>query len=204
MLAGKFTPKKYQGGLQALIALMLLQYARFEARVGEDGMPLRLQDQQREKWNQELIRAGLAALEISKTAPAPTAYHLEARIAAEHMISPSFAATNWKKILALYDQLLTLKDTAPVQLNRIVALHYAEGPEVALRHLETLRPAAQTAENKFASSFLFHAVWADLLEACGRLTEAQAEWENALLAAPTEAEQKFIEKKLKKSSEPCP
>lgn len=197
LLAGKFTPEKYKGGLQALIALMLLQYARFEARVGDDGVPLRLQEQPRDKWNREIIRAGLAALETSKTTLVPTAYHLEARIAAEHVTSPSFAATDWKKILALYDQLLVLKNTAPVRLNRIVALRYAEGPEVALRDLEALQPA----ENKFASSFLFHAVWADLLEACGRAMEAQTEWKSALLNAPTEAEQKFIKKKLKKSSE---
>lgn len=199
LLASTLTPQSRIGELHALMALMLFQFARFEARVDENGAAIRLQEQDRGKWNAELIRAGLVALDHSKNETEPTAYHLEARIAAEHAISPSFAATNWKNILALYDQLLRVKDTEQVRLNRIVALRYAKGPEAALREMEA--PLQTPTENKFASSFLFHAVWADLLEASGRNREARAEWESAAYIAPTTAERKFIEKKLENFSE---
>ncbi len=198
MLASTLTPASYMGELHALMALMLFQFARFEARVDAHGAAIRLQEQDRGKWNTELIRAGLVALDHSKNETEPTAYHLEARIAAEHAISPSFAATNWKNILALYDQLLRVKDTEQVRLNRLVALRYAEGPQAALREIETQLQTQP--RSKYAASFLFHAVWADLLEASGRNREARAEWESAAHAAPTAAERKFIEKKLENFS----
>lgn len=199
LLASTLTPQSRIGELHALMALMLFQFARFEARADASGVAIRLQEQDRGKWNAELIRAGLVALDHSKNEAEPTAYHLEARIAAEHAVSPSFAATNWKNILALYGQLLRMKDTEQVRLNRIVALRYAKGPEAALREMEA--PLQTPTENKFASSFLFHAVWADLLEASGRNREARAEWESAAHIAPTTAERKFIEKKLENFSE---
>lgn len=137
ILPSKFTPDNRKGELQALLALMLLQGARFDARADQNGTPLRLQDQDRGKWNQGMIRAGLAALAASKISKRLTAYHIEARIAAEHSTSRSFDAINWERILALYEQLLAFKDSQDVKLNRIVALRYAKGAAVALQGLET-------------------------------------------------------------------
>jgi len=82
------------------MALMLFQFARFEACIGEEGVATRLQEQDRSKWNAELIRAGLMALDRSRTGSEPTAYHLEARIAAEHVTSSSFAAADYKRTCA--------------------------------------------------------------------------------------------------------
>lgn len=200
MLASTLTPANRIGELHALLALMLFQLARFEARVDENGIAIRLQEQVRSKWNAELIHAGLVALDHSKNVAKPTAYHFEARIAAEHAVSPSFESTNWKSILALYEQLLRVKDTEQVRLNRIVALRYAQGPEPALHELEAFMAHERAGKSKVAASFLFHAVWADLLEAADRAQEARAEWEIAEHLAPTAAERKFIEKKLEKIS----
>ncbi len=201
LLASQLTPVSRHGELHALMALMLLQYARFAAREDENGVAVRLQEQERGKWRAEFIHAGLVALEHSREVAEPTVYHFEARIAAEHAINSSFAATNWKKILALYEQLLAVKDTEQVRLNRIVALRYAEGPEAALRELEAWLETERGGGGKFGCSFLFHAVWADLLEACGRAREARAEWQSAMQTAPTGAERKRIEKKLEKIPE---
>lgn len=201
ILPSKFAPDESKGELQALLALMLLQGARFDARADRNGTPLRLQDQDRGKWNQGMIRAGLAALAASKVSKQMTAYHIEARIAAEHSTSASFDAINWETILALYEQLLAFKDSQDVKLNRIVALRYAKGAAVALRELETFASTdLASGAGSTARTFLFHATKADLLESLARFAEALQEWEKALENAPTAADRSFVEEKLKKLS----
>lgn len=186
------TPPAHIGELHALRALMLLHFARFQARTDTAGLPLRLQDQDRTQWNRAMIQAGLAALAASQASAQVTAFHLEARIAAEHATSPIFAQTNWPTILALYDQLLLLKDTPEVRLSRLVALHHAEGWAVALRELDQV-PVATVAQ-----SFLLHAIRADLLEAAGQAAAATVEWQQARANAPTTADRAFIDQKLEK------
>lgn len=201
ILHSKFTPQDRKGELSALLALMLLQGARFDARADQNGTPLRLQDQDRSKWNQEMIRAGLVALASSKMSKRLTAYHIEARIAAEHSTSPSFDEINWSMILAFYDQLLAIKDSQDVRLNRIVALRYAKGAAVALKELETFASTDRASgAAPAARTFLFHATKADLLESLACHAEALLEWEKALENAPTAADRGFVEEKLKKLS----
>lgn len=201
ILPSKFTPDDSKGELQALLALMLLQGARFDARADRNGTPLRLQDQDRSKWNQEMIRAGLAALAASKRSKQVTAYHIEARIAAEHSTSLSFDAINWEMILALYEQLLVFKDSQEVKLNRIVALRYAKGAAIALQELETFASTdLASGADSAVRTFLFHATKADLLESLARPAEAIQEWEKAMENAPTAADRSFVEEKLKKLS----
>jgi RNA polymerase sigma-70 factor (ECF subfamily) len=189
LLGSSFTPDRARGELQALTALMLLQLARFDARVDRDGVPVRLQEQDRSAWNQSMIRAGLDALAAATASDALSSYHLEARIAAEHSTSLSFDRTNWPRILELYDQLLTLKDTAAVRLNRIVALRHAQGPLVALEELDAL---SVTIRLPGATAFLRHTVRADILDALGRTDEARQSWEAAAAAAPTAADRAFV------------
>lgn len=186
------TPPAHIGELHALRALMLLHFARFQARTDAAGLPLRLQEQDRAQWNGAMIRAGLAALAASQASNQVTAFHLEARIAAEHATSPSFAQTNWPTILTLYNQLLLLKGTPEVRLSRVVALYQAEGWAAALCELDQVSVAT------VAQSFLLHAIRADLLEAAGRPTAAAAEWQQARINAPTVADRAFIDQKLQK------
>lgn len=191
ILHASLMPPQQEGEMQALIALMLFQIARFAARTSASGLPIRLQEQDRTRWNQELIAAGLHALGVSQSSEQLSAFHLEARIAAEHSTSPSFAATDWPAILELYDQLLAYKDTPEVRLSRIVALHHAQGWEAALDELD--RQQADT----MARSFLQHAIRADLMESAGRPAKAKEEWQIAQSNAPTTADRSFIEQKLK-------
>jgi RNA polymerase sigma-70 factor (ECF subfamily) len=97
-LQTKLSPEERKGEIHALIALALFQFARFDARADESGLPIRLQEQDRSKWSRGMIHAGLLALKESQMSPRPSAFHLEARIAAEHTTSPSFEGTNWKSI----------------------------------------------------------------------------------------------------------
>ncbi|MEZ4659986.1 MAG: sigma-70 family RNA polymerase sigma factor [Caldilineaceae bacterium] len=185
------TPAERQGELQALLALMLFQFARFDARTDERGAPIRLQEQDRSRWNRALIRAALLALESSRSSVQVTALHIEARIAAQHAASPTFAQTDWSAILALYDQLLHYKESPEVRLSRIVALRHAQGWQPALGELDQMQA------DTLARSFLLHAIRADLLEAAGQPNAAAAEWQKARLDAPTAADRLFIDQKLK-------
>jgi RNA polymerase sigma-70 factor (ECF subfamily) len=193
LLHTTLTPAHHRGELYALMALMLFQLARFASRSGPDGLPIRLQDQDRSAWDHELIQAGVAALAASQVAAQPTVFHLEARIAAAHALSPTFATTDWATILSLYDQLLALKDSLAVRLSRIVALRYAQGWEAARGELERLDAAGPAA---MVQSFLFHAVRADLLASAGRSAEAAGAWAAAYIHAPTGADRRFVEDRL--------
>lgn len=189
-LKATITPDAHRGALHALLALMLLQFARFDARISPSGVPIRLQEQDRSQWNRNLIHAGMAALRASQASAQITPFHLEARIAAEHATSVSFQTTDWPAILALYDQLLHLKETPEVRLSRIVALRYVQGWEAALDDLDQLEA------NTVARSFLLHAIRADLLESAGRASDAAAAWQIARTHAPTTADLAFIDQKL--------
>jgi RNA polymerase sigma-70 factor (ECF subfamily) len=196
-LQTKQTPEERKGEIHALIALMLFQFARFDVRVDETGIPIRLQEQDRSRWNQGMIHAGLLALKESQVSSHPSIFHLEARIAAEHAASPSFEKTDWKSILTLYDELLLLKDTPEVRTSRIVSVRYAEGWEPALAELEALESALKSQKAMTVPrSFLIHAVRADVLEAAGKRDEASKEWREAKKDAPTQADQNFVQKKL--------
>jgi predicted RNA polymerase sigma factor len=115
------------GEVDALLALMLLQHSRRDARVASGALVL-LPDQDRSRWHHDEIAEALALLEpLVHAAPSP--YLLQALIAAEHAIAPSAAATAWDRIVQRYDELLTVQDTPVVRLNRAVALAEAHGPD---------------------------------------------------------------------------
>lgn len=187
-------PDNRRGELEALKALMMFQVARFDARIGVDGIPATLREQDRSKWNRELIARGLAALELSRQSDVVSPYHIEARIAAEHSTARNFEQANWETILGLYDSLLKQKDTPQVRLNRIVALRYARSAEEALQVLDT-----QRAEKRTPDRFSFYSLRADILEALGQLEASKKEWQMAAELAPTDADKAFVEKKLKRN-----
>jgi RNA polymerase sigma-70 factor (ECF subfamily) len=99
----------------ALLSLMCLLASRFEARVDEHGEIILLEDQDRSKWDQELIKHGMSFLEKSATGTGLSSYHIEAAIISEHTLSPSFEKTNWSRILELYN--LLIKTTLPLSLS---------------------------------------------------------------------------------------
>ena len=162
--------------VHGLVALMEIQGSRATARLGPAGEPILLLDQNRAKWDQLLIRRGLAALArgdaLAGEARGP--YLLQATIAACHARALRADDTDWKTIAALYSQLAELTQSPIVELNRAVAIGMAEGPQSGLDHIDRLRdePALQRYH-------LLSSVRGDLLQKLGRRDEARVEFERA-------------------------
>jgi RNA polymerase sigma factor (sigma-70 family) len=162
--------------VQGLVALMELQASRTRARVGPGGEPIRLNDQDRARWDRVLIGRGLAALERAESLKAPLGpYALQAAVAACHARARTPAETDWKRIVALYDALVELTRSPVVELNRAVAVGMAFGPAAALELVDALRE-----EPALRDYHLMPSVRGDLLEKLGRLDEARDEFRRAL------------------------
>ncbi len=162
-----------------LVALMEIQASRLRARVGLDGAPVLLLDQDRSRWDPLLIRRGLAALARAEELAARGGsglgpYALQAAIAACHARARTAEATDWPRIAALYDALAQLAPSAVIELNRAVALAMAFGPAAGLPIADALRDDPALREYP-----LLPAVRGDLLLRLGRRGEAQAEFERA-------------------------
>jgi predicted RNA polymerase sigma factor len=170
--------------VDALLALMLLQHSRRDARVAS-GEPVLLPDQDRSRWHRAEIAEALALLEpLVHARPAP--YLVQALIAAEHAIAPSAAVTAWDRIVARYDELLTVLDTPVVRLNRAVAVAEACGPEAGLAALASVALAGHR----------LPATRAELLTRAGRLDDAQAAFAAAIALCGNEAERAHLERRL--------
>jgi RNA polymerase sigma factor (sigma-70 family) len=158
-----------------LVALMEIQASRAGARVGPKGEPVLLLDQNRARWDQLLIRRGLAALERAEAlGGALGPYALQATIAACHARAHAPEETDWTRIAALYDALAQLSPSPVVELNRAVALAMAFGPAAGLELVDTLM-----SEPSLKSYHLLPSVRGDLLAKLGRFDEARAEFERA-------------------------
>lgn len=160
--------------VHGLVALMEIQASRFAARVGPNGEPVLLMDQNRARWDHLLIRRGLAALARAEALGPRGTYTLQAAIAACHARAPTAAQTDWGRIASLYAELARIAPSPVVELNRAVAVAMAEGPAAGLALVETLAN-----EPVLATSHLLPGVRADLLMKLGRLAEAQADFERA-------------------------
>jgi RNA polymerase sigma factor (sigma-70 family) len=161
--------------VHGLVALMEIQASRLRARVGASGEPVLLLDQDRARWDQLLIRRGLAALERAVAAGgAPGPYALQAAIAACHARARSPAETNWARIVTLYEALARLTPSPVVELNRAVAVGMAVGPAAGLELVDAL-----TSERQLLGYHLLPAVRGDLLAKLGRSGEARTEFERA-------------------------
>ncbi len=160
--------------VHGLVALMEIQASRSAARVGPAGEPVLLGDQDRARWDQLLVRRGLAALERAEQLGAFGPYALQAAIAACHARARTPADTDWIRIAALYDALAQLAPSPVVELNRAVALAMAFGPAAGLELADEL-----TAEPSLAGYHLLPSVRGDLLARLGRHEEARAEFEKA-------------------------
>jgi predicted RNA polymerase sigma factor len=159
--------------IHGLLALCELTAARFPARTGPDGTPILLEDQDRQRWDFSGIHRGLASLaKASVRGLGP--YGLQAAIAAVHASAPSVEATDWDRIVVLYEALGRVAPSPIVELNRAVAVAMASGPAQALAMVDDL-----IASDRLPGSHLVQTVRGELLTRLGRLPEARAELELA-------------------------
>ncbi|WP_336800735.1 RNA polymerase sigma factor [Kaistia sp. MMO-174] len=163
-----------EADVHGLVALMEIQASRFAARVGPNGEPVLLLDQNRARWDHLLIRRGLAALTRAEALGPRGTYTLQAAIAACHARAPTADQTDWGRIAGLYAELGRIAPSPVVELNRAVAVGMAEGPAAGLAVVEPL-----ATEPALASSHLLPGVRADLLMKLGRLAEAKLDFERA-------------------------
>ncbi|MET9501274.1 RNA polymerase sigma factor [Streptomyces sp. NPDC006259] len=175
--------------VHGLAALLEFQSSRTAARTAPDGAPVLLKDQNRRRWNRMLIARGITALgraeAVATGAPGP--YALQAAIAACHAHAYSYEETDWRAIAALYGLLAARVPSPVVELNRAVAVSMAEGPEPALRIVDTL-----TVEPALRDYHLLPSVRGDLLQRLGRTAEARAEFERAARLAGNERERELL------------
>jgi RNA polymerase sigma-70 factor, ECF subfamily len=166
-----------------LLALMLLQDSRRQARTGPDGELVLLEEQDRALWNRARIDEGLRVLDHALALRAPGPYQLQAAIAALH----TEPQTDWTQIAALYTQLARQTPSPVVELNRAVAVAMADGPEHGLALMRDL---------PLDEYHLYHAARADLLRRLERLDEAAEAYRRALELVQTEPERRFLSRRL--------
>jgi RNA polymerase sigma-70 factor, ECF subfamily len=174
-----------------LLALLLLHHARRDARVGDAGELILLDDQDRSRWDQAMILDGVGVLDRAVRLGRLGPYRVQAAIAALHATAASPEATDWGRILALYDALRRMSPSPVVELNRAVAIAMAHGPEQGLALVEEL-----AAGGALDGYHLFHATRADLLRRLGRDAEAAAAYRQALELTGNPAERSFLSRRL--------
>jgi RNA polymerase sigma-70 factor (ECF subfamily) len=180
-----------------LLALLLLQDSRRDARVGPDGSLTLLEDQDRGRWDRAEIAEGLALVDralaaaLAGAGPRPGPYLLQAAIAAGHARARRADETDWRAIVGLYDALVAEVPTPVVELNRAVAVAMADGPRAGLVLMDALGAAGA-----LDGYHLFHAARADLLRRVGRRDEAAGAYRRAVDLASNQTERTFLERRL--------
>jgi RNA polymerase sigma-70 factor, ECF subfamily len=174
-----------------LLALMLLQESRRAARATASGDLILLEDQDRARWNREVIAEGVALVERALGTRRFGPYTVQAAIAAVHAEAPSARETDWRQIVALYDVLARLDPSPVVDLNRAVALAMRDGPAAGLPVVDEI-----LARGELKDYHLAHAARADLCRRLGRRADARVSYERALTLARQEPERRFIQQRL--------
>ncbi|WP_405631929.1 RNA polymerase sigma factor [Streptomyces sp. NBC_00016] len=169
-----------------LLALMLLVHSRRTAREDADGTLVPLPEQDRGRWDRDLVTEGQSLVRRCLRRDRPGPYQLQAAIQAVHSDAPSAADTDWRQILRLYDQLMELAPSPVVALNRAVAVAETEGPGRALDLVDAL---------DLHGYHVWHAVRADLLRRLDRATEAARAYEAALALSESPAERAFLDRR---------
>ncbi|RZV47780.1 MAG: sigma-70 family RNA polymerase sigma factor [Acidimicrobiales bacterium] len=180
------------GESNALLALILLTDTRRATRVDDSGIPILLEDQDRSLWDREKIADGLRALERASRQGLGS-YGLQATVASFHAVAPTFADTDWFRIVAMYDQMLARGGGSVVALNRAAALSYVDGPAVALAEMDELAADLD-------SYLYFHSARAELLRRLDLTDDAKAAYERALACNPAVAEAAFLRRQLESVS----
>jgi RNA polymerase sigma-70 factor (ECF subfamily) len=177
--------------VHALVAVMALQAARIPARTDETGDLILMEDQDRSRWDQQLIALGFHHFDQSIAGQEVSEYHVQAAIAASHARAPNADAVDWHLILQLYDQLFALNASPIVALNRAVAIAKVRGPEEALAAIEPL-----AGDPKLRQYYLSLAVRGRLLLDVGRRADAAESFRAALECRCSEPERRFLQRRL--------
>jgi RNA polymerase sigma-70 factor (ECF subfamily) len=175
--------------IEGLLALMLLQHSRRDARVSADGDLVLLEGQDRARWDHDMIDEGLAVLDDALSRRRPGTYQIQAAIAALHARAPRAEDTDWAQISALYEALRVESPGAVVDLNHAVAVAMADGPDRGL-------PLVDALATELDGYHLFHSARADLLRRLGRRDEAAVAYRRALELATNETERSFLRRRL--------
>jgi RNA polymerase sigma-70 factor (ECF subfamily) len=174
-----------------LLALMLLQHSRRDARTGPGGELVVLEEQDRGRWHAADIAAGISLIERALRMGRPGPYQLQAAIAAEHGRARTAVATDWREIARLYGVLARMQSTPVVELNRAVAVAMADGTAAGLRIIDGLLD-----EGTLAGYHLLYAAQADLLRRDGRRDEAALAYSRAIALCENEVERAYLRKRL--------
>ena len=175
-----------------LLALMLLQESRRAARTSPAGELILLEYQDRSLWNREQIAEGVALLEKALNSRRFGPYTLQAAIAAVHAEAESVTATDWRQIVAIYDQLVRIQPSPVVHLNRAVAIGLRDGPEAGLKHID-----AVLEHGELANYYLAHSARAEMCRRLGRIAEARSAYEKALALTQQEPERQFLKERIR-------
>jgi RNA polymerase sigma-70 factor, ECF subfamily len=175
-----------------LLALLLAHHARRATRTDAAGRLLRLEEQDRSRWDRELIAEADRLVVAALSAGPPGRFSLQAAIAALHALAPAYEKTDWPQIRTLYDALLRVWPSAVVALNRAVAVSMVDGPAAALAEVEALERDGRLAGYRYLP-----ATKADLLHRLGRDAEAAEAYRAALALSDNAAEQEFLTERLR-------
>lgn len=175
-----------------LLALMLLQESRREARTSADGDIILLEDQDRSLWNREQIRDGLELVEQAITMGTVGGYTVQAAIAAEHAVASEYNATRWDRIVSLYDLLFRIEPTPVVELNRAVAVGMRDSAEEGLKLVRSI-----LSRGELADFHLLHAARADLCRRAGLREEARVSYTRALELVRQDPERRLLRRRLR-------
>jgi len=179
----------------ALLALMLLHHSRAHVRQDRDGRPVPLAEQDRARWDHEMIAEGVALLDAAIARRAPGPYQLQAAIAALHARAPSFEETDWSQIATLYGALARRAPSPVVEINRAVAVGMADGPQAGLAVLEPV-----LASGPLDGYAPLHAAHADLLDRAGDREAAAAAWARAIEATENAAVRSELQRRVTERS----
>jgi RNA polymerase sigma factor (sigma-70 family) len=182
--------------IHALVALMLLNAARFPTRTDTDGNILRLKEQDRSRWDRAMIARGMFHLLQSAEGDEVSDYHLQAGIAACHCAAKDYESTDWPQILSLYNRLVEFDDSPVVALNRAVAVANVDGPIAGLDAVKAIRN-----RGKLSSYYLLYAVLGELEAQLNHLQTAADHFRISLKLAEIKSEKMFLSKRLQACEE---
>ncbi len=185
-------PEVPKSEIMGLLSLMLLHESRRGARTSPTGELILLENQDRTLWNKEQIAEGVALLERALKSHSFGPYTLQAAIVAVHAEAESAAVTDWRQIVALYNQLIRIQPSPVVQLNRAVAIAMCDGPEAGLTHID-----AVLEHGELANYYLAHSARADMYRRLGRTAEARSSYERALALTQQEPERQFLQERIR-------
>src|SRR6516164_1130275 len=175
-----------------LLSLMLLQESRRAARSSPAGELILLEHQNRALWNRDQIAEGVGLVEKALSSRRFGSYTLQAAIAAVHAEAESAAATDWRQIVALYNQLVRIQPSPVAYLNRAVAIDMCDGPEAGLAQVDALLE-----HGELANYHLAHSARADMYRRLGRIAEARSSYEKALALTQQEPERQFLQERIR-------